>query len=122
MAKKRKSMVRRAVSSFVKSKRRKSHSSSGKTKIFQPELMVYGAVRDKAAGFIPDLSMGFVPKGASDVIALAGVGYFAAKQKGMIGNIGKAMLHAENYEAGKLAGNIVFGSVPQSASNSVFYV
>lgn len=121
MAKRKKSMVRRIASGFSK-KAKRSYRGSSKVELVDPHLMVYGAIRDKAADMIPDLSMGFLPKGASDVIVLAGAGYLAAKQKGEVGKFGRAVLHGENYNAGKLAGQLVFGSIPTESKNSLFYV
>jgi len=112
MAKRRRGGFRRATRTVYRAAR-KAYRRGKKSGSLTRTLLggfAYGAVRNPVANAIQPVT-NMVPGGMGDELGMAVVSYFAAKQGGLIGDIGRAGLVVEAASAGnqlvggKLGGN-----------------
>jgi len=115
--------ARRAVS-YVKSRARRSSSSSGAVKPLQIDAMAYGALRPYAVGLaapVTNMVDNYIPTDIAEPLVMGTVAYFTAKNSsGMIKDIAKKALTCENYELGKAASNKFLGTSTQSNQSTGF--
>lgn len=112
---------------YIKSKRsRKSSSSSGSVQPLQVSAMAYGALRPYAVGLtapVTDIVDNYIPTDIAQSLTMGTIAYFTAKNtSGMVREVAKKALTAENYEMGKAIGNKFMGTQTTNTNSTQFVI
>ena len=123
MAKRRRAGKVRTITRYVKGKFKRRSKSSSQIKMFQPDALVYGAVRGYMSNALSGITNKIPLGGISDEVGIGILNYFIAKNtSGMIKNIATKGLIIENamLGAGIVSGGLNIGALTSGSSVSSF--